>query len=86
MFHVDAKNVDVSITSIKVSVASGTSLEVWTKEDSALGFENDKTAWTKIKGKMRMWLCLNVSLRDMIEPLHPLPNYYLQIMPSAATV
>jgi hypothetical protein len=88
MIHVDAKNFDIIITSIAVSVASGTSLEVWTKEGSAVGFENDETAWTKIKGKMRKCLCLTMSSCDMKDRTSDLyfQNRNLQTMTSAGAV
>jgi hypothetical protein len=54
MFSVDAK-FNLNITSITVSVDSGTSgtgVEVWTKTGEYIGFETNKNAWTRVGGKI----------------------------------
>ncbi len=52
MFLVDAKSFDITITSAKITVASGTSAKVWTKKDSYVGFENSESSWTMVGGEM----------------------------------
>jgi hypothetical protein len=59
MFLVDAKSFDITITSVKITVASGTSAKVWTKRDSYVGFENRLSSWTMVGGEKCKELILN---------------------------
>lgn len=51
MFVVDAI-IGVAITSITISVNTGTSAEVWTKPGNYTGFEFNSSSWTKVGGKI----------------------------------
>jgi hypothetical protein len=62
MFLVNAKSFDITITSAKITVASGTSAKVWTKKDSYVGFENSESSWTMVGGEMRNGFFLNMPL------------------------
>jgi hypothetical protein len=53
MFSVDAK-FNLNITSITVSLDSGTGVEVWTKAGEYIGFETNKNAWTRVGGKIHV--------------------------------
>ena len=60
MFFVDAKSFDITITSVSINVASGTSAMVWTKKDSYIGFEQLTSSWTMVGGEMCKGLILNL--------------------------
>ena len=61
MFSVDAK-FNLNITSITVSVDSGTGVEVWTKTGEYIGFETNKNAWTRVGGKIHVDAAICTSL------------------------
>ena len=51
MYDVVARN-SISVTSMKISVATGTSAEVWTKKGTHVGFENSIKGWTRVGGEV----------------------------------
>jgi len=62
MFSIDA-NVNVVLTSITISVSTGTGAEVWTKVGDYIGFETNKTAWKKVGGEDITIIILSMMFR-----------------------
>ncbi len=63
MFLVVAKTSDITITAVNITVASGTSAEVWTKKDSYVGFEKSPNSWKLVGGEMCKGHTLDLSLK-----------------------
>ena len=51
MFDVKAKDANITITAMTISVFSGTSAQVWSKSGSYIGSEYSSVGWTKVGGK-----------------------------------
>ena len=62
MFSIDT-NVNVVLTSITISVSTGTRAEVWTKVGDYIGFETNKTAWKKVGGEDITIIILSMMFR-----------------------
>jgi hypothetical protein len=67
MFDVKTKKSNITITSMMISVSSGTSGQVWTKSGSYIGFQQSSAGWTKVGGT----LCLAAHFEIAMYFSHP---------------